>query len=307
MENRYYKSLSPLVNWLEANRPLDLQGLFGNTGKFCVEIGFGQGHYLVARAQKELESSFIGIENNWTAVKMCLRKIAGLGLKNLKLIFCDAQTCFARLFPQKGIDEVVSLFPCPWPKERHHKRRLFSKQFLAVMNSRLKDAGRFLVVTDHYEYKEWIKENGNKTGFLVREKLTPPIFDTKYEKKWIAAGQKQFYYIEFTKLEHLDMPLLEDIKLRVWKAKGFDFDSFRPFVYNEDATVKLKELVYDKERQVAMFECLISEDGFVQKLWIEVRKKDEEWKVTPSKGSMFIPTKGVQIALDLIYDKFAIK
>ncbi|MFN3534719.1 MAG: tRNA (guanine(46)-N(7))-methyltransferase TrmB, partial [Desulfatiglandales bacterium] len=136
-------------------------------GPLCVEIGFGQGHYIANRAKREPKTLFLGIENSWIPLKMCLRKIGQLGLKNLRLLLCDVRDALLRLFEERSIDEIICLFPCPWPKERHKKRRLFSSAFMRLMNSRLKDTGQATVVTDHLQFKEWVRENAKEGGFLI--------------------------------------------------------------------------------------------------------------------------------------------
>lgn len=300
-EKKYYRSLRPLVNWLNIPRPIEWSQFLKKGQKLFLEIGFGQAHHLVKWAQREPEAFFVGIENSWIPIKMALRKIGILGLPNVKLIMADASFALKRLFRPKSIDGIICLFPCPWPKERHVKRRLFSTWFLRLMNNRLKDSCNALVVTDHSGFMEWVLNNNQSTGLELEVSLKPPVFDTKYEKKWVAVGQSQFYHLYFRKKEHIEFPLERDLELQIHKVEVARLEDISLFSYGSDPYVKAEEIVVGKDGMLCMVRFVVAEDGFVQHLWIEIKKEDDFWKIRPSKGSMFVPTKGVQLAMDLLY------
>jgi len=302
-EEKYYRSLYPLVNWLNETRPIDWVQFMEDPKRLLVEIGFGQGHHLVRWAQSDPSSLFVGIENGWIPVKMLLRKVGGLGLRNVRVIMADASVALMRLFAPKSIDKIICLFPCPWPKERHARRRLFSRWFLRLMNNRLKDHCEALVVTDHQGFMEWVVGNNRDTGLNLKVSLKEPMFDTKYEKKWLAMGQPQFYHLLFQKVAHIEFPLERDLELRVNTLNFVRFEDLTPFSYGRDPFVKAEEIVVDKDGAICLVRFVVAEDGFVQHLWVEVRREEDLWKIRPSKGSMFVPTKGVQLAMDLLYSR----
>ncbi|MFX5157833.1 methyltransferase domain-containing protein, partial [Acinetobacter baumannii] len=84
-----------------------------------LEIGFGNGDYLVARAQQYPERDFVGIELEWEGVQRALRKIAGAGLRNVRVLLGDARPILGRAIPLQSLTRIYALFPCPWPKKHH--------------------------------------------------------------------------------------------------------------------------------------------------------------------------------------------
>ncbi|MCS7065798.1 MAG: methyltransferase domain-containing protein, partial [Fimbriimonadales bacterium] len=136
-----YRSLRPLVLWRQVARPLDWATHFGRDAPRELEIGFGSGDYLVARARQHPERDFVGIEIEWESVQRALRRIAQVGLTNVRLLLGDATPILHRAIAPESFIRIYSLFPCPWPKKRHHKYRLFSQRFLQLLNSRLMPEG----------------------------------------------------------------------------------------------------------------------------------------------------------------------
>ncbi len=278
--------------------------IFNREAPLHLEIGFGQGDYLLRQAMANPELNYIGIENSFASVKKTLRRLGKERIKNVRLVYCDAHLALRRLFHQGSISKIISLFPCPWPKKRHEKRRLFSKEFLVLANNRLMERGEIHVVTDHKAFGEWIMEQSQGTGLDLEVSIVTPGFHTKYERKWLDLGQEEFYKLTFRKTSHLAIEE-EDFILRSYKLENPIWENLELFTVCGPITLKAKEIVEDKARDVTMVRFLVSEDGFVQYLWIEIRKKDNHWHLGPSKGSMFYPTKGVQLALDLLYERLS--
>ena len=99
----------------------------------------------------------------------------------------------------KTIARVHCLYPPPWPKKSDAKHRLFTADFLKLVNSRLVDGGVLKIVTDHHPYIDWIQENIQDTGFSVEFKNIQANYGTKFEKKWVEGGQSEFYELLLTK------------------------------------------------------------------------------------------------------------
>ncbi|HMA11530.1 MAG TPA: tRNA (guanosine(46)-N7)-methyltransferase TrmB [Steroidobacteraceae bacterium] len=147
-------------------RPLDLAALFGRVAPCTLEIGFGNGDNLLALAAAGPQRDFIGVEVHPPGVGHLLRKAAALGLTNLRVIQHDAVEVLRQQIPAESLDSVLVLFPDPWHKKRHHKRRLVNPDFAALAASRLKRGGTLQLATDWEPYAEAMLEVLNAAAGL---------------------------------------------------------------------------------------------------------------------------------------------
>jgi tRNA (guanine-N7-)-methyltransferase len=276
MKSRYL-SLTPFIHWRRVERPIDWQRHFGRQAPLELEIGFGNGEFLVRQVLKAPECDFVGIELEWSSVQRGLRKIAQADVPNVRLIQADARIVLERLFRPQSIERVWALFPCPWPKERHVKYRLFSHGFLKLLNSRLIPGGEVKIVTDDTQYAHWVLEQLPDTGFEAHHHQVPARFSTKYERKWRAQGQEQFDELWLRKLTGICIPLLEDTPLQTHRVKSFDPDHFRPVNARGDIAIEFKEFLFDPKHQKGMVWVFVTEGHFTQDFWIEIAHGNEHW------------------------------
>jgi len=199
---QYQKStIDYYVSHYQHKRPIDWSMQFEQSAPLHVEIGFGLGEFMIRCAQENPGCNFVGIERDWKRLKKALNTIGRINavqpacdvIKNIRVIQVDAVIALERLFEPKSIDQIYSLFPCPWPKKRHIKHRLFSKDFFKLLNSRLKDQGSIKIVTDYYPYSVWLHQEAQGQGFDIKTKTIDPQFDTKFERKWCLEGQREFF------------------------------------------------------------------------------------------------------------------
>lgn len=146
--------------------PLDLARLFGRQAARTVEIGFGNGEHLLERACAEPGRDFLGIEVHQPGIGHLLLGAQRAGVRNLRVIAHDAVEVLRWQLPEASIDELVLLFPDPWPKKRHHKRRIVGPQFATLAASRLRSGGRWQLATDWPPYAEQMLEVLNGCGAL---------------------------------------------------------------------------------------------------------------------------------------------
>jgi len=132
---------------------LALEAVFARAAPRTLEIGFGNGEYLAARARSEPERDFLGIEVHRPGVGHLLLAAARAGVRNLRVICHDAVEVLP-LIPAGSLDEVLLLFPDPWPKKRHHKRRIVQPPFVELVAQRLCAGGRFRLATDWQPYAD---------------------------------------------------------------------------------------------------------------------------------------------------------
>jgi tRNA (guanine-N7-)-methyltransferase len=133
---------------------LDLDSLFGRSAPRTVEIGFGNGENLAKMAAAHPERDYLGVEVHRPGVGRLLLALEALHLTNVRVICHDAVEVLGRQIPQHSLDEVVILFPDPWPKKRHHKRRLVQDAFVELVAQRLRPGGVLRLATDWQPYAE---------------------------------------------------------------------------------------------------------------------------------------------------------
>jgi len=142
----------------EAPTLLDLALWFGRKAPRSLEIGFGNGDNLLGLAKAHPERDFIGIEVHRAGVGHLMLKAHEAGLTNLRVICHDAVEVLERYLAADSLDEVLILFPDPWHKKRHHKRRLVQPIFVNLLASRLAPGGRLQLATDWEPYATQILE-----------------------------------------------------------------------------------------------------------------------------------------------------
>lgn len=131
---------------------LDMDAMFGRRVPRTLEIGFGNGASLLAMAQAEPEHDFLGIEVHRPGVGRLLHELDARGLTNVRVIAQDAAEVLEQHLPDGSLDRVLLFFPDPWPKKRHHKRRIVQAAFAALVARKLGIGGRFHMATDWEDY-----------------------------------------------------------------------------------------------------------------------------------------------------------
>ena len=134
--------------------PLDPAALMPGAKQVWLEVGFGGGEHLAGQAARHPDTLMIGCEPFLNGVGSALRHIEEGGLKNVRIHADDARAVLAAL-PDASVDHVLILFPDPWPKARHAKRRLVQADVAAELARILKDGGRLRFVTDWKAYADW--------------------------------------------------------------------------------------------------------------------------------------------------------
>jgi len=135
---------------------LDFDALFLRHAPRVLEIGFGNGDTLVQQAAEDPAADFIGIEVHEPGVGHCLLKAHEVGISNLRIVRHDAIDVLEQQIPPLSLQRVNIYFPDPWPKKRHHKRRLIQPTFLQLIHSRLAADGALHIATDWANYAEHI-------------------------------------------------------------------------------------------------------------------------------------------------------
>ena len=161
-----------------------------------LEIGFGDGDNLIETAMANSNMNFYGIEVFKSGIATVLKQVQIHDLDNICLLYGDAKDFLVKI-EKPFFDFIFILFPDPWPKKKHWKRRLIDKNFLNLIKQNLRENGRLIVKTDWQDYADDIKKHFAEFKVLqdsnVLQSLKP--IQTKYEGKAIEEGRKVFTYI----------------------------------------------------------------------------------------------------------------
>ncbi len=155
-QQRAHDTLLPRYGIPFAPHIVDLDQAFGRSAPKILEIGFGMGETTAAIAAAHPENDYLGIEVHTPGVGSLLKQIAALELANLRVIQHDAVEVLTQMIAPSTFDGVHIFFPDPWPKKRHHKRRLIQPPFLALLLGRMKPGAYLHVATDWREYAEQV-------------------------------------------------------------------------------------------------------------------------------------------------------
>ncbi|MDL9946598.1 tRNA (guanosine(46)-N7)-methyltransferase TrmB [Gordonia sp. ABSL11-1] len=186
--------------------PLDLPGLFGREAPRVLEIGSGTGISTAAMATEEPDVDVVAVEVYKPGLAQLLGLIDREGLTNIRMVRGDAVVVLRELLGPDSLTGVRVFFPDPWPKSRHHKRRLLQSGTIELMADRLAPGGILHIATDHADYAEWIAER-LATQRADRPHVIPLTFDapisltrptTKFEGRAEREGRgvNEFVYVK---------------------------------------------------------------------------------------------------------------
>ncbi|MBF0417737.1 MAG: tRNA (guanosine(46)-N7)-methyltransferase TrmB [Magnetococcales bacterium] len=189
----------PLYHPPRATSRTELLGALGadpERARLIVEIGFGNGQFLGPLAARHPEDRFIGIEVFQEGLAGLIRRLQRDAITNTRILPDDARLALTDAFPDHAIDWVIINFPDPWPKKRHHKRRIVQSELLDRLVERMRPGGLLTLATDWAEYAEWMFEvleaHPGFVNLAAPERFTPrPDFwiETRFEAKGVAAGR----------------------------------------------------------------------------------------------------------------------
>jgi len=177
--------------------PLNLASIWGNNNPVELEIGSGKGMFLKESATLYPDINYIGVEMAGKFHRLALERLARAELCNVRMIHANGLDVLGRLIPPNSLQALHIYFPDPWPKKRHHKRRLFTNELLSMAAKALAPPGEFRVATDHPDYGRLIRSVFAANTELFTEKPwpagSPDQLPTNYSLKWKRAGRNLWW------------------------------------------------------------------------------------------------------------------
>ncbi len=169
-----------------SDSPINFTDVFGNNAPVTLEIGFGMGQTLLELAQQHPDINHIGVEVHRPGVGVVLAQLAANNLTNVR-IYCADVIEVLNCIPNNSLNSILILFPDPWPKKKHHKRRLIQAEFISLLQQKLKLHGSLHIATDWENYAEHIEEVMVSTkGWKKIRPCSRPI--TKFEQRGKKLG-----------------------------------------------------------------------------------------------------------------------
>lgn len=205
-QDRLFKELLPRLTIELGDDVVDPVALFPDSASRVIEIGYGGGEHLARQARQNPETGFIGCEVFSGGIAKLLEKLDAEGLGNIRLYADDALKLLQKL-PDASLDGAYLLYPDPWPKTRHHKRRFISPMTLSELARTLKPGALFRFATDIEDYANWTLAHilrAPEFRFMPTSAGEwhapyPGWEPTRYEEKARLAGRMVSFYLTFTR------------------------------------------------------------------------------------------------------------
>jgi tRNA (guanine-N7-)-methyltransferase len=176
---------------------LDLKKIFGRKAALHVDIGCGDGSFLCAMAHRMPEKNFLGIERLLNRVRISARK--AVGLDNVRLLRMESSYAVRYLLPAESVEAFYLLFPDPWPKRRHQRRRIVTLDFLSSIEAALQKNGSIYIATDDADYFGSIKELAESDGSFAIGAANVDLPQSKFGSIFERAGA-EIHWLELRKV-----------------------------------------------------------------------------------------------------------
>lgn len=174
---------------------LNLQSIFANTKPIVLDIGFGNGEALILLAKQHPHLNFLGVEVYRPGIGSLLRKLAESELNNVRVINMDVVMLLRMHIAARSLIAMLIWFPDPWPKKRHHKRRLIQTEFVQLVASKLVSEGELNVATDWQPYASHIQDTLERSNLFTKTSASNLIKQrpqTKFERRGGKLGHLVF-------------------------------------------------------------------------------------------------------------------
>ncbi len=301
-----------ILNCARLSWPVAWPDLFERDAPLLAEIGFGGGQYLVDWAQSRPECNLLGLEISMPSLRRGARKLSIAGVTNARIIQGDSQKILWLLCKPQSISEVTINFPDPWPKARHHHRRLINEKFLHLLGTRMKSGGLLDIATDHDDYAAEITHSLLQSPYYESRLDEPFVFEsgirsrTKYEQIAISEGRtcRYFRWWRNHRPAPNEFPIPEETAVpHVVISHPLSLDQigrrFEPFHITSGSTnVKYLDMYRSQTQGLQLVEIYASEEPHHQRVCLAVRRRQAGDVVVSLHEIGFPrPTPGIHLAV----------
>jgi len=194
-------ALSSCRCYTDGLTPLNWQTLFARPAPVEVDVGCGKGRFLLARAQANSSLNFLGLDRMLQRIRRVDRKVARLGLANVRLMRMEAYYTITYLIAPASVRTYYIFFPDPWPKKKHHNHRLFNNLFMDALYRTLEPGGCVHIATDHLPYFDEVVSSFVAEGerFVESNPAFEPSDAEKTDFELLYIGQKPIGRASFIK------------------------------------------------------------------------------------------------------------
>ncbi len=291
-----------------ASIPVSVANIFGNSNPLVMELGFGNGSFLIEQARKNPDKNFVGAERSLSSLNRALHVLRRSPLANVVLYPGDGRFVLDSLLERRSLSHLWVNFPDPWPRRRHVSRRLLDREFFLLVSDRLEAGGAVALTTDHADYFAFARGEAKKSGLFGEVVSDAPLdtLQTRYARKW-AKQNKEFYHVVFT-LEKAGPEIAPSVKLEEMQHAHLTGavpspESFEKIVYPVDSgKVVLLDIFRALDGNGLVFLVLVEEEGLRQELLFELKFKGGTHQLFVRRFGQPLPTEGVSQALGIVLE-----
>jgi tRNA (guanine-N7-)-methyltransferase len=292
--------------------PANWADIYGRSAPLIIEIGFGNGDFLIDLGQKRPDHNILGLEISLPSLGKAERKIERLGLDNVWPMQGRAETTLWTLCAENSVSEIFINFPDPWPKPDHNRRRLVNVDFLHLVATRMPPGGKISIATDDASYAAWIKEALTQSPYFDSRFPSPYLTEdnermrTKYEQKALDIGRTCHYFKWVRNSETaenifpipVEYPMPHAIIITPLSLDQIS-QQFAPQVWSQGETnVRANEVFRSQYHESLLVDVYLSEAALDQRLMVMITKRKEgDYLVHLHEVGFPRPTTGVHFAV----------
>lgn len=297
--------------------PVDWADQFGRAAPLAVEIGFGNGQFLLAMAHQRPSLNIVGLEISLPSLRKAERKARRDGLPHVRLVQGGAESFFWALCAPQTVSELYINFPDPWHKAGHHHRRLINERFLHLIATRMPPGALLDIATDHIDYAQAITDCLQQSPYFHSRRSAPFLLEdtarvrTKYEQKALDDGRACHYFQwQRSATPAADaFPIPQEFPMpHVVMRSPLTLDDvarqFQPF-YTATPTAEIKfiDLFRSTRHNNLLFETYIHEEPMSQRLGLSLNaRRAGDWVLGLHEVGFPRPTAGLHQAVQTLAD-----